>query len=52
MRYSIEQTTLEQVLNYLAMKPYAEVAQIISLVQSDIKQIEEVKTDGICDGNN
>ena len=52
MRYSIEQTTLEQVLNYLVMKPYAEVAQLINLVQSDIKEITEVKADGICDGNN
>lgn len=42
MRFSIDKTLLEQMLNYLATKPYNEVAQLISSVQQDIKVVEEL----------
>lgn len=43
MRLSIEQEILEKALNYIASKPFREVAQIIAEVQKDIKPIEEEK---------
>ena len=41
MRFSIDKTLLEQMLNYLVTKPYTEVAQLITNVQQDIKVVEE-----------
>ena len=37
MRFSLEQQTLELVINYLATKPYQEVQSLIALIQQDIQ---------------
>ena len=42
MRFSIDQKVLEQLLNYVATKPYNEVVHMLAEVQRDIKVIEEV----------
>jgi len=41
MRFSIDKTLLEQVINYLATRPYNEVAQLISAIQKDVMVVEE-----------
>ncbi len=41
MRFTIDKTILEQLLNYLVTKPYSEVVQMIANVQQDIKAVEE-----------
>jgi hypothetical protein len=43
MRFSIEQTVLEKIVNYLASKPFIEVSEIMSEIQQDVKPITEEK---------
>ena len=38
MRYTIDQKLLENMLNYLADRPYKDVAQLLAEVQKDIKK--------------
>jgi len=42
MRFTIDKTILEQLLNYLVTKPYSEVAQMIANIQQDIKVAEDL----------
>jgi hypothetical protein len=42
-RFSIEQTILEKVVNYLVTKPFIEVSGIMSDIQQDVKPIVEEK---------
>lgn len=39
MRISIEKNLAENVLNYLASRPYSEVWQLIGAMQQDIKPV-------------
>jgi len=40
MRYSIEKETLEKIVGYLCTKSYSEVANLINLINQDLKIIE------------
>lgn len=41
MRFSLDQKLLEQVINYLAARPYQEVQGLITAIQQDIKPVTE-----------
>ena len=41
MRFSLDQKLLEQVINYLATRPYQEVQGLIAAIQQDIKPVTE-----------
>lgn len=46
MRVSVDQKIIEKIARYLVTKPYQEVAQLISELQTDMKPIkEEAETD-------
>ena len=40
MKYSVEGSTLQEVLNYLATRPFAEVAKLINDLQTNAKPLE------------
>lgn len=40
-RFSLAENVINASLQYLATKPYNEVAQLISAIQQDIKAVEE-----------
>jgi hypothetical protein len=42
MRHSVDTKLLQEVLNYLANRPYTEVSNLISKLQADVKAVEEV----------
>ena len=44
MRHSIDSKLLEKILNYMASKPFNEVASLILEAQKDIKAITEEPT--------
>ncbi len=41
MRYSIEQQTLDEIIQYLITKPYKEVAKLLLDLQNDVMPINE-----------
>ena len=41
MKFTIDQSTIEKVVTYLAGQPYREVAALIAEIQRDVKPIEE-----------
>ena len=41
MRFSIDQTVLEKIVNNLVERPYKEVAQILAEIQKDTRPINE-----------
>ena len=45
MQYSIDGSLLQELLNYLAQRPYSEVVNLINGIQQSAKPIEE-NTDG------
>lgn len=42
-RFSLTQGTLDEILQYLATKPYHEVVQLFSKVNQDIKKLDSDK---------
>lgn len=44
MRFSVSKEVLEKIMNYIATKPFNEVAQLIQLAQQDIKPIVNENT--------
>lgn len=40
MRHSIKSEILQTVLNYLASRPYAEVAKLVADIQGDVKVVD------------
>lgn len=43
MKHSVSTNILQDVLNYLANRPYTEVAGLIKAIQDDAKALEEPK---------
>ena len=41
MKFTINQSTIEKVITYLAGRPYREVAALIAEIQRDVKPVEE-----------
>ena len=52
MKFEIEQEVLNKIIRYLATKPYAEVAQLISELNQNIKPIEEQQKEGADEHSN
>jgi hypothetical protein len=50
MRHSLKTEVLQQVLNYLANQPYAQVAKLVTDIQADAKLIEEQAAPVLNDG--
>lgn len=45
MRHTVSTELLQEIINYLANRPYAEVAALISSLQEDAHVISEEKTE-------
>ena len=43
MKFTINQSTIEKVVTYLAGQPYREVAALIAEIQRDVKPVEEAQ---------
>lgn len=41
MKHIVSTKVLQEVLNYLANRPYAEVAALIKALQDDVKPVEQ-----------
>ena len=41
MKHIVSTSILQEVLNYLANRPYSEVAALIKALQEDVKAVEE-----------
>lgn len=41
MKHIVSTTVLQEVINYLANRPYTEVAALIKALQDDVKPLEE-----------
>lgn len=50
MKFTINQSTIEKIVTYLAGQPYREVAALIAEVQRDVKPIEEAAKEQHDDG--
>jgi hypothetical protein len=49
MRHSVNTKVLQDILNYLANRPYAEVSAIIKALQDDAQTVEETKEAEVTD---
>ena len=50
-RHSLNTETLQTLLNYLATKPYAEVANLVTAIQTDAVAIEDKATLEVVQGS-
>lgn len=43
MKFSIEKKTIDEIVNYLAQKPFREVVHLMKMLNEDCKPMEDIK---------